>query len=182
MNKHIKVLALDLSSSSTGFAILDGGVLKETGVILPERYPNYTKDRYPKRTIKNCQSICRSIKDLVVRNDFDKIVIEEVNSGGISGVIQQKTMAGLHFLLLSNLMEYIDIIEFITCSTWRKTLDIRLSVEDKAHNKSCKNKRDKIGWKHLSLRWVEENYPNRTVSSHDIADAICIVVAHNRLM
>lgn len=172
-----KIISLDLSINSTGFAVFDeDGTLEEWGIITPERYKGHSVDRYPKKTIKFMKSVVaqlvNKIQDIQQNQGIDSIVIEEVNLQGIGSMVGNKGLCGLHFLLLNYFesMELLDLVDFYPTSYWRNKIGLRFSEEEKLHNR--KNPKNKVTYKDLAMRYVLNTY-NLEVGS-DEADAICV--------
>jgi hypothetical protein len=154
-----KILALDLSTKSTGYTIFDSkGSIESYGVLKPEAYPGYTLDRYPSKSVRFSMDLARQIRELVQNHDFSRILIEEVNPGKGS-MLGTKTLCGLHFIILSYLINYIDRIEFITTSKWRGNLGIKKNND----------------WKLSTIEFVNKVYGTRfTFKDNDITDSIAM--------
>lgn len=178
MEKKKIILALDLSTKSTGYSVLDlDSNIIESGVITPEKYKNYTKDRYPKSTVKNCKSVSNQVlevyNELLENYDITNVVIEEINPGKGS-IIASKTLSIVQGFIIDGMIEEADKIKFIKSSVWRSKLKMTLSYEQKQFNKTAK-KADKFTFKHVSVDYVNKHYEYvLDYEDHDIADAICI--------
>ena len=175
------ILALDLSVQSTGYCFMDlTGQVLETGTILPAKYKNHTKDKYPKKTIINIQSAVSQISELVSQYSQDyelsDIVIEEINPGK-KGTVTTKILSWVQGLLLAELgFDY--NYHFITSSQWRSALKLKFSAEDKTFNRIAA-KKDRITFKHLAISFVNSRYKvDFKFEDNDTAEAICIGLAY----
>lgn len=189
------LLALDLSTNSTGFALFNmtNNKLLHYGFLKPQ-VPGLHKLKYPKAALHKMKDLSAKVRDLIAEHNPDYIVIEEINRG-ISR-LSQKGLDGYHFVLLEYLLilgdEVLDKISYIDSNGpngWRGELGLKLSAEDKAKNKEIRklNKKNKlkyspIDWKILACRWVNARYKKEfdvEANTHDsdICDAICIGAA-----
>jgi Holliday junction resolvasome RuvABC endonuclease subunit len=192
------VLGLDLSTTSTGFALLDIDTknLLKYGYILP-KVKGISKLKYPRAALARILDLAQKIADLVREYNPDQLIIEEVNRG--TSRISQKSLDALHFFVL----HYIDlhsphlIDQLFYYDTdgkvgWRKHLKLVLTDEDKAHNahiKTFKSSRKvgktkpKITKKHLAMRYVQSVYNlsldvDEKVEHEDINDAIAMTSSY----
>lgn len=185
------VLALDLSTTCTGFAIFqkDNRELLNYGIFKPSG-KGLSKLKYPIQQLTKMVDLSQQIIALIKKNpNITRIVIEEVNrhKSRMSG----KTLDGFHFVLLFMMEERMrNMVKFMDSDGavgWRTQLGLRLSEMDKLHNKNAsqKNKRikkssekiQKINQKHLSCRFANTKYGlklnvDEQTSDGDIADAI----------
>lgn len=191
------LLALDLSTSCTGYAVFDleTKALLRYGIIEPE-VPGSSKLRYPKKALLTVMSMTDRVLELIKAELPQKIVIEEVNRG--VSRISQKSLDSLHFFILRAMHEFeptlLDIVNYIDSNGkqgWRPALGIHLSEEDKELNKQlraeAKKKKAKkpkvVNWKTLAVRYVIEHYKLNLCTDldpktdGDISDAICLGVA-----
>lgn len=197
MAKGRKLLALDLSTACTGFAVFDlvSKKLGDCGYIKPNE-KGISKLKYPRNALEKILRMIPDIMVLVSRYNPEELVIEEVNRG-ISR-IGQKSLDALHFFLLSALREarpdLLNTLTYIDSNGrkgWRTSLGMALSAEDKTHNAFARKHNKKkgvdklpiINWKHLAARFVNERYDlsldvDKRVSDGDIADAICLGTVH----
>lgn len=173
------ILSLDLSIKSSGYSVMSfSGDILEKGLILPEKYRNYTRDKYPKKTIKFIQSIVQQIQDLVEKlsetHEIDYIVIEEINPGK-GGLVSTKSLSYLHGILLDRLIDIEYKIKFVKTSEWRSKLKISA--------KGFAKVKDAI--KIVTIDWANKNYglslEMTTKGDHDIADAIAIAEAFRKI-
>ena len=189
-----KVLGLDLSTTCTGFALLDADskALLKYGYILPQ-VAGVSKLKYPRQALYKILDLSKKIVKLIRQYNPDQIVIEEVNRG-ISRV-SQKPLDALHFFVVHFIdLEFPHLIDSLYYYDsngkhgWRTHLKLKLTEEDKAHNAHIKTfkssrkvgkKRAKINFKHLASRYVQETYKIKLDvdedSKHaDICDAIAM--------
>ncbi len=191
----MKVLALDLSTTCTGYALLD---VEDKGLItygaLKPRVKNPKKKGvplyvYPRIQTLKMRDLVEQIMQLIEEHQPDAIAIEEVcrHKARLTG----KTLDGLHFLLIDRIFDYKGPLQYVDVSGtigWRPRFKIKLSEHDKLLNKERKklNKKLKpkdrhpiVDWKTLSSRFVNARFglaldPNLDSSHGDIADAIMV--------
>ena len=177
------ILALDLSTISTGYAAINQrGELIMTGLIVPTNKAKPRESR--KRKLARFKEIAAEVLNTIDRTCATKIYIEEVNQS--PNRIAQKTLAGLHWIVLDTLGNRIDAVEYIDtggATGWRTHLGLKLTDKDKKANKVNKGS---ITAKHLAARYANKkfnlklNVDERKTDS-DIADAVCIAqVAYMR--
>lgn len=187
----MKTLILDLSTSSTGYALFDGKSLKAYGTVSPSKIPGISKMTYPEKAYEKIVSVSDQIEVLVRDLSPDRIICEEVNRG--INRISQKSLDALHFFVLDRLKKldpkWLSKIEYMDSNGktgWRGKLGLKLSAEDKKynakarrHNKKSKLKQPIIDWKTLAQRWVNINLDTNfdVVNNNgdaDICDAIAL--------
>jgi len=177
-----QLLSLDLSTKSTGYAILDleSSALLTYGLLKPKTKGLSTLT-YPQGSLKRIQSICEQIVTLLdTYPNIEQIVIEEINQH--RSRIGGKTLDGLHFVLLDRIQDKLPIITYKDCggaTGWRKDLQLYLNDDDKEFNKLMRDqgkKKEVVTPKHLACRFVKENYglDFDPVKENDLADAICL--------
>lgn len=184
-----KVLALDLSTSSTGYAIFEAGELQAYGNFKASS-AGLSKLCKLQQTLKKMERIAGNIDELVATNNPDVIVIEEI--AGSKNRISQKTLDGFHWIVLKTLEHSIDKIVFYDVSGtngWRRHLQLRLSDADKAQNKEARTLNKKlakgtkklpiINFKHLACRHVNRKFGtafdvDENTTDSDICDAIAM--------
>lgn len=188
------VLGLDLSTTSTGFALLDIDTknLIKYGFILP-KVKGISKLKYPRAAMARIIDLAEKISELVKQYNPNQLIIEEVNRG--KNRISQKSLDALHFFVLHYIDQHsphlIDQLFYYDSDGkvgWRKHLKLTLSEEDKAHNAHIKTfkssrkvgkKKPKITKKHLAMRYVQSVYNlnldiDEKVEYEDINDAIAM--------
>jgi len=187
----LKLLALDLSTKSTGYAIFDLKTKKllEYGNIKPKSFKGISKFKYPAAAYYRIVSIADQVNDLVLEVEPSEIIIEEINRG-ISR-LGQKSLDALHFFVLDYLnvidskwLEKVKYKDSNGKTGWRGDLGLKLSKEDKEHNKKAKkNKAKKVDWKKLAERYVNAKFNTKfdvwkNTSDADVVDAICIGLSY----
>ena len=128
------------------------------------------------QVLKNLFSCCRVSWGLLLLgrhfvlkliNDFavDKIYIEQTNRG--INRHSQKELEFLHYGILKRIFDksYPEKVNYVDTSAWRSLLKIRLSKEQKQHNKEVrsKKKRGKITTKHLVVDWVNLTFKKELI-------------------
>lgn len=183
------VIGLDLSNS-TGYGVIQDGKLLAYGKITTQGViTDHSLEEY--NLIRNARCIASRICSFLATKKPDLIVIEQTNLGRARGT--QKGLEFIHFAVL-DMLENIrldDKVVYADTSAWRKSLNIKLSKEQRKHNKkNSENKRKakstgkkfapkkgegKITWKHLSVMWANEKFGLEfKLVDNDIADAIAL--------
>ena len=159
----MKLLSLDLSTKSSGWAIFADGDLKNHGCITSSSTD----------LIKRIHIMADAIDEILQNNEIDKIIVEEVRPDGVYGISNQKThkalmylQAALEFLIHDKYNKKV-IIEYIYPSSWRAAIGIKTGRGVK-----------RTSLKEADIAFVEEMF-GITVND-DEADAICIGFAHNK--
>lgn len=198
----MRVLAFD-ASTHAGWALLEG----ERGAVKPQiaSMGLVENDRsiqafgsYPNNYLAAASSIAERLAALVFQHRPDVIVIEETNMG--RSRYAQKILEFIHCSLLSRLTSQSPSVPivYISSSTWRKVLDIRLDIEQRKNNiKITKAKKlhsdtgiplavakrqlgvkGKVTKKHLSVNRINEVYDlGFKVKDNDTAEAILLGLA-----
>ena len=153
----MKILTIDASTHSSGYAIGQDGFLKLHGCITAS-----SKDTI-KRIIKMRDQISKIIKD----NKIDKIVMEEVRPEYNSHT--NKVLMWLQAVIVVVAYEINQKIEydFINPNTWRAALKIKQGPGIK---------REML--KPQDIQYVQDKYKVKV--NDDEADAICIFDAYNQ--
>lgn len=184
------ILSLDLSTTCTGWAVLDEDRKLIAYGILKPKVKGVAKLKYPRQQLEKMKSLAQQVLELIWNYLPEKIVIEEIT--GSKSRMTQKTLDGYHYILLAHIEQFLDIIHYQDVSGsrgWRTGLRLRLSDADKEFNREAKKlnksmgkghkKINKIGPKHLAARYVNAKFnmnldvDNKT-SDADIADAIAM--------
>jgi Holliday junction resolvasome RuvABC endonuclease subunit len=175
----MRILGLDVSTK-TGFAVMDDGILTSKGLLTAHSDP--TDDRIEDFSILDrARRSVDLIRDIITAYSPDMIFIEQTNAGKFRS--SQKQLEFIHCLLLSAIStlnskkDFVRNTKYVDTSKWRSTLKIKLSAEQRQHNKKVKAKimRGKITSKHLAVAWVNQNYNlSLKIKDNDIADAICV--------
>lgn len=110
-------LSLDASTSATGWAVYDGPILLESGVVNP-------KGTFLERALQMANKLKAIQSRLILKYNkpFKEIVIEQNNVGGGN----QQTMVKIGIatgIILSRLIA--DRVYFVNVRTWRKHFDIK---------------------------------------------------------
>ena len=149
----MKILALDLSTKSSGWAIYSENKLEKYGCI----------SSVGNNLFKRINKMIESLEEIIQQNKIDRIVIEDVLPEDVKH--NQKVFKALTYLqgfVLNLLDKYnLDDIQFYTSSEWRKKCGIRTGRAIK---------RDEL--KVQDIKFVKDSF-NIDVND-DVADAICI--------
>lgn len=201
----MRLLSLDLSTHA-GWALFDLSdgpptpLLLNYGVLeLPSTAIKMGPGFYPWNYRHAANTIADQVLELVRKIKPDRIVIEETNLG--KQRYSQKILEWVHKAVLDLLALDMDItdVTYISTSSWRSCLELRLTKEDKRSNsrlsrakskakkKGQKLDKKKLGvkgrknWKHLAIEFVNKKYDLALkVKDNDVADAICLGTAFLR--
>lgn len=191
------VLSIDLSTSSTGYAVFnrDSKKLEAHGKVRP-KVGGLHKLKYPESTLLTIRDMTAKIKELVLIINPSRLVIEEVNRG--INRIGQKGLDACHFFVLDEIMKVRpDLIKTLTYvdsngrKGWRGMLGLKLSDQDKQVNAEIRlrNRRKKktqkaplIDWKVLAQRYVNSTFKKsfnvwENPGDNDEVDAIALGAA-----
>ncbi len=198
----MRVLSLD-ASTHAGWALLEGelGCVKPTIVaegLIENDKPVQAFGPYPGNYLHAATSIANRLFDLVTEHKPDVVVIEETNLG--KNRYAQKLLEFIHCSLLAQLtLEWVGKVVYLSSSSWRQALDLRLDSEQKKNNAKISKARKlvretgisitaakkqvgvkgKITKKHLAVNRVNEVYDLKfKVKDNDRADAICLGMAY----
>jgi hypothetical protein len=185
----VKILALDLSIKP-GWAILENGKLLDCGQeqfkiedFNVNNYPNKSS-KYPYNLVDTVNEVADYICNIYEsESDIDFIVIE----GTVRGInrFTQRSLEFAHMAVLTRFDKERNKIKYLDPSEWRKIINLRLSDEDKQHNKLVKKKlaKGKITHKHLSVRYVNQTFNKEfKLVDNDMCDAVCLAVAFNKVV
>lgn len=188
-------LVLDISTSSTGYAIYDrkSKQLMKSGRLKLKHRSGSHKWKYPKAALFAVLDMSNDIGSLIEDVQPNWIVIEEVNRG--INRIGQKSLDACHFFVLSlmNLYDptYLDRLTYVDSNGkkgWRGMLGLKLSEQDKQvnaeirlHNRKRKKsqKAPVIDWKVLAQRYVNTKFKTQfnvweNAGDDDEVDAIAL--------
>ena len=155
----MKILALDLSTKSSGWAIFQDGILIDYGCI-----SSTSTD-----LMKRINIMLDGIKEILQKhNDIEKIYAEEVRpENGMQNIKTHRALMwsqGVIALEIYNFNKKIEL-ELVYPSSWRAAIGIKTGRGIK-----------RTSLKEKDMQFVKENY-NLDVND-DIADAICIGYAN----
>ena len=171
----MKLLGLDISTK-TGFAVINDEALSDYGLI---KSKIDASDDFS--YLDKALDLGNSIGALIEKHRPDKIIIEQTNQGRFR---TQKLLEFIHMAVLLRIsaLNLRSRVQYIDTSRWRSILKIRLTKEQRLHNKAVKQKlaRGKITSKHLAVLWVNNKFGMKLkLKDNDIADAICLCCAIN---
>lgn len=149
----MKILSLDLSTKSSGWAIFKDGFLIEYGCITA------SSTDLVKRIIK----IENELEEVLKKHkDIDKAIAEEVRpENGMQNIKTHRALMWLQGYIAILLYKYKINLDLIYPSSWRAAIGIKTGRGIK-----------RASLKEKDIQFVKENY-NLDVND-DIADAICI--------
>jgi hypothetical protein len=152
---------------------------------------------YPIGQLAKMRDIARQIRELLEKlPGVQRIVIEEINKGAKAGRMGQKTLDGLHWIVLNEIDRWLPMVVYKDsdgATGWRSDLNLVLSEVDKLENKKAKDLNRRlpkktrgvkkfpiITKKHLACRFVNEKYGAYGIqldceereTDGDLADAI----------
>lgn len=183
------VLSLDLSTTCTGWSVFDHSSHKllTYGYLRPST-KGLAKLLYPRQQLTKMIDLSMQILQLIGQYKPSYIVIEEI--AGSKQRLGQKVLDGLHWVLLMHIQNMIDIVTYYDVTGldgWRTHLNLRLSEQDKIHNKEAKKLNKQMGRealpiydaKDLAARYVNSTHGlNLDVQMNrfdaDVADSIAM--------
>lgn len=185
------LLSLDMSTTCTGWSVfnMEDGSLVTYGTLKPST-KGIAKLIYPRQQLTKMIDLSFQIRTIIETYKPHHIVIEEI--AGSKQRLGQKVLDGLHWIVLVNNQEYIDIMSYydVTGSDgWRTHLGLRLNDADKLANKEAKKINPTLGRgvskmpvydaKDLAARHVNRKFglaldPQSNQFDADIADSISI--------
>jgi hypothetical protein len=171
-------IGLDLSINSTGYCVLDeDSNIVTAGIFVPDKYPGFSRDKYPKSTLKKAKNVASKIKIMIdnIMNDYDvqKIVVEEINPGG-GGIMAVKSLSIIHGLVMYDSMENIDLFEMISSSVWRSKAGVGVVIQRRRGTKESST-----GFDHKKpiVDYVNRRYGTEfELTDNDICDAIGVAL------
>lgn len=189
------LLSLDLSTTCTGWSVLDEtGKLITYGIIKPFTGVPVSKMTYPLQQLTKMIDISLKVRKLIEDFKPHHIVIEEI--AGSKQRLGQKVLDGLHWIVLFHNQEYISIVSFFDVTGpngWRTALGLKLNDADKLANKEAKKLNKELGRgvtkmpiydaKDLACRYVNSTYglaldPQVNQYDSDIGDSIAMGSAY----
>lgn len=183
------LLALDLSSSYTGYALFDiktKGLLKFDGI----KGKTFKDEVRARASLHKVEYMACGVAEIVHVYNPTTIVVEEI--AGAANRLSQKILDIQHGFLWKALEPDLPKLTYMDVTGgdgWRNKLGIRLTDADKINNKTNKKLNTQIargtrklpivGPKHLAARYANQAYklnldPETDVYDGDKADAICL--------
>lgn len=168
------VIGLDISTK-TGFAVIKDGKLVDFGLLQTKAVSEDMAEDF--LLLKRANLAMNEITSKINLYKPDRIIIEQTNAGKFRA--SQKQLEFIHCQVLSSIlsMGMEKITYYVDTSKWRSVLNIRLSKEQKHHNKKVKlgMSKGKITPKHLAVAWANNCFSLSLLKKdHDIADAIAL--------
>lgn len=176
----MKILGLDVSTK-TGYAVISDGNLLEEGLLKADEviYDDRVEDF---ALLTRATIMVGKILEVIKLHKPDMIFVEQTNAGKFRS--SQKQLEFIHCVLLDELYQisspendYVRVLRYVDTSQWRSNLGIKLSKDERKHNKKVKSKeaRGKITPKHLTVRWANSTYGLALkLKDNDRADAIAL--------
>jgi len=178
----MKGLGLDLSTH-VGYSYIEDGKVVDFGVkhVVVEDIDGELPDF---RMVRVAQQAAKVVSELVwMRSDSDFIQIEQTNPGSFRN--SQKQLEFIHYAVLDILDNegYADKVGYVDTSAWRSFHGLKMTKEQRAHNKALKAKKSKstkrgegkITWKHLAVNMVNDKFAlDLKLKDNDLADAILV--------
>jgi Holliday junction resolvasome RuvABC endonuclease subunit len=174
----VRVLGLDLSNK-TGWAIMIDGKLEAYGTYLEPTKLSVPADiahLVPEYFyIYRTGHIVSFIQSLIARYSPDKIILEQTCAGRFR--TSQKMLEFVHCMVLQGLKPHASKVSYVDVSQWRSYLQIRLTKDQRQHNKNVKSKKTKgkLTPKHLAVNYVNQKFGLALkLKDNDAVDAICL--------
>ena len=191
-------------STNTGFAVFKGDILDSYGLIsikIPEYKSDIKKfsdfpEAYPKNFVTTSLTLASQIKELLVEEKIEYVVIEHTEKG--KQRLSQRTLEWFHFAIVKMLLDLNIPFKYLLVSDWRKVVKCYLTCwpEHIAFNKQVKEAKkkatptktgrktaridgkrvSKMDFKKLSILIANKEY-GLEIDDDNIADAINIGTA-----
>lgn len=178
----MKTLGLDISSTKTGYAVMIDGVLASHALIegIKPMRPGLEEDFI---FLERADHMAQQIYKVIVSTTPDMIFIEQTNLG--NSRTDQKLLEFVHYAVLAKIVQTDRqaMTRYVSTSTWRSVLQIKLDKDQKLNNSLVKlgKKRGKVTPKHLAVLWANKTYGlDLLKKDHDIADAIALATYGQR--
>lgn len=179
-----KILGLDISTK-TGWALFDGPKLIDYGRF-EFRVGDIDYSKFSGNSLENALKLAKHASNRIIRlvNEIkpNVVIIEQTNLG--KSRYTQKVLEFIHYAILDELMKIQNIqIEYVSSSEWRKKVDLKMTKEDKKHNRMVKLEkiRGRLTKKHLAVRKANELFNlNFRIKDNDVCDAI--LIAYSRVI
>ena len=158
------ILSFDASTTSTGYALFDNGVLIEKGLIRSNK----------KDVQERILDIYNGCKKIFTRNIYEYIFIEDVP---LSSVVNRRVAENLLLLqgtILSLCMEYGCKFIQMEPSNWRKSSGIKSGRKRDEQKKAAIDHVNKLYG--FDYKWIDGKYDSKTGDS-DVCEAILIGLA-----
>lgn len=187
-------LNLDVSTKCTGYSIFDISTRKLVDYgIFRAKVKGLTKKEYPEKPLLVMKEMTEEIMRFIYTFKMlpKVIVVEEI--AGSKNRIGQKTLDGMHWILMDrflqeSLISRVVYYDVTGADGWRTHLDLRLSEADKKNNKEAKKLnatlRDTQKLPVVNTKTLSCRYANRVHGLNlnadldpfdgDRADAICM--------
>jgi Holliday junction resolvasome RuvABC endonuclease subunit len=168
------IIGLDVSTK-TGYAVMEDGKLIDYGLLKVEEPKIEELEDFV--FLKRADMAVESITNLLDKYKPDLIFCEQTNAGKFRS--SQKQLEFIHCKLLTEIRskDWTKKFYYVDTSKWRSSLSIKLSKEQRLHNKKVKSgsARGKVTPKHLVVSWANKKF-NLTLlkKDHDICDAIAL--------
>ena len=162
-----KVIALDISTTCTGYAIFKGSKLVDFGQIKYKILKEHADLPLLTRQIIKASWMASEISDIIYKPNPDIIIIEQMIVNTRAGILPTKMLAGCHFLTLTRVFDQLDKVIMVTPGKWRNT--IKKQLTDTTNSITIK-----MPIKKLCHKYVEDKYKIKIGTKYDISDAIAI--------
>ena len=156
------IISFDASTTSTGYAIFDNGVLVEYGAIRPKGDID-----------ERIKQIYLEIKEKFQKHKFEYVFIEDVPlSSRVNRRVAEKLLllqGTVYTLCLEHECEFIQMEP----TNWRKLSGIKSKKRDLQKEEAIMAVNEKFG---LNYEWVDSKFDSKTGNS-DVCEAILIGLA-----
>lgn len=173
------ILGLDCSLK-TGYAVMEGHSLIDYGLLLAKRNKKQDHPNYPINFIEAADNIATQLDNVLMKFPIKTVIIEETNQMARDRYAQ-KQLEFIHYAINKLMAQKTLERVYLSTSQWKKLLNIKLSKEQREHNKLVKSgkAKGKITNKHLTVAAMNEAYGlGLLLKDNDIADAIAIASAY----
>lgn len=172
----MKVLGIDMATK-TGFGLVVDGQLKSYGLLSRPEISQGSEELEDFYLLRIANAVAKMVWDLYEKEKPDFMFIEQTNQGSFRST--QKQLEFLHAVLLQLFLnnDLTEKVFYVDTSKWRSSLEVKLSKEQRKHNKAVKtgSAKGKVTPKHLAVAWANATYSLELLKKdHDIADSIAI--------
>jgi len=152
------LLALDQSTTCTGWAIFKNGTLADSGVFLPKK-DSEIQDRI--------YQMYNHIREKIIKENVEIIIFEDTSLNGIQNIMVVKWLCRLQGFIMSLAMERDIKNEMLYPTHWRQQLNFPTGRTPKG--------KPKPDLKQIAVDYVNNTHNMRlNKNKHDQAEAICI--------
>jgi len=181
----MRVLGLDLSTKM-GWAVVS---IEETGTpriwgIGTEEVPAPPDSGPEYEPVDRAALVAKEVEKLINSFNPGSVFIEQTNAGSFRDAQRQLEFIHCTVLQVLDRMGFRGLVGYVDTSRWRSFHGLKMTKDQKAHNKSVKQggpavvaRKGKITWKHLAVDWANEKFGlSLKMKDNDQADALAVAL------